>query len=99
MPGSLVGAGIAAGRWFGRTRNRGWARVSVASAIIVAGAAVAAGIAYRLIQRGIVATGPAGLLELVSFLVGFAWTTAFAVRLIRRPGPAAVSGRAAAEPS
>ncbi|GAB3758970.1 hypothetical protein GCM10028864_44990 [Microlunatus parietis] len=83
MFAGLIGGGIAAGRWFRRAGRRAWGWFSLGSAIIVAGTATAAGVVYRLIQRGVVGTGPAGLLELVSFVVGFGWAAAFAVSVSR----------------
>lgn len=84
MFAGLIGGGISGARWLARTGKRSWAPLSLAAAVVVAATAVAAGVVYRLIQRGIIANGPAGLLELTSFIVGFGWTTGFAVHLLRR---------------
>jgi hypothetical protein len=87
----LIGAGIVAGRWSARAGDRRWARYSIGTAIAVTGTALAAGVVYRLIQRGVVDTGPAGLLELIAFILGFGWTAAFSAALIRRPPRPAVT--------
>lgn len=80
----LIGGGIAAGRWFARTGCRRWAWYSLGTATAVAATAIAAGIVYRLVQRGVLSTGPAGLLELTSFILGFGWTAVLSAYLIRR---------------
>jgi hypothetical protein len=80
--GGLVGAAIAWGRRSARRARRGRAAYSIVTAALVAATALAAGITYRLIQRGVLATGPAGLLELVSFAVAFAWVVLLAVDLL-----------------
>lgn len=82
----LIGAGIVFGRRFARESDRAWAVYSITTGALVAGSALAAGIVYRLIQKEILSAGPAGLLELVSFLLGFTWITLLAVCLIRRTG-------------
>lgn len=92
----LVGAPIAAARRFARAGRRGWVGYSAASAAGVAALAVAGGVVFRLIQRGVVDDGPAGLLELTALLVGFGWTTAFAVYLDRASQGRAVGSQAAA---
>lgn len=91
----LVGAPTTAARRFARAGRRGWVGYSAASAAGVAALAVAGGMVFRLIQRGVVDDGPAGLLELTALLVGFGWTTAFAVHLDRTSQSRAVGSQAA----
>jgi hypothetical protein len=79
----LVGAPIALRTRFAQTR--GWATYCAITATLVTTSAVAAGVVYRLIQKDIVPTGPAGPLELFAFLAGFTWITLIALRLIGTP--------------
>jgi hypothetical protein len=80
----LIGAQVVWARRFAHEGRPGWAICSVVSAVLVGVTATAAGVVYRLVQRGVLATGPVGLLELVSFAVGFTWVCVLAGHLRRR---------------
>lgn len=85
--GTLLFAGLIGGcftwaRRFKTAAHRGWFAYCLASGIIVAVTAFAAGIGYRLATNGTLAAPPIGLLELVAFLAGFGW---LAVLALARP--------------
>ncbi|MDR7277597.1 DUF998 domain-containing protein [Catenuloplanes atrovinosus] len=76
----MIAAAVVAGRDARRRGRFRWAAVCVAVAWAVAGLAVAAGIVFRLVQRDIIGTGPAGLLELLSMACGLCWVSAAMLR-------------------
>ncbi|MDR7276013.1 DUF998 domain-containing protein [Catenuloplanes atrovinosus] len=77
--GTIAAAVVAArnARRHGRLR---WATVCVVVAWAVTGLAVAAGVVFRLMQRDVIGTGPAGLLELLSMACGLCWVSAAMLR-------------------
>lgn len=79
----LIGACFVWASRFACHGQRRWAIYSVVTGVLVTVCAFAAGVVYRLMQKEIVATGPAGLLELLSFAIGFFWVTLVALRLTR----------------
>lgn len=80
--GLSAAAFVLAGRL--REAGRGWAVYSRTSGGGVIVFAFAAGIAYRLDTLDIWRPAPAGLLEHLSLLTGFAWIVAVSVHLLRR---------------
>ncbi|MFI6928581.1 DUF998 domain-containing protein, partial [Nonomuraea spiralis] len=64
--------------------SRGWTIYSRWSGALVITFAIAAGVAFRLDAQGVVRPAPAGLLEHAALVVGFAWITVAAARLLRR---------------
>lgn len=88
VAGLMLFAGLSAAAFVlaGRLQetSRSWAVYSRLSGTGVIVFAFAAGIAYRLDTLGIWRPAPAGLLEHLSLLTGFAWIIAIAVHLLRR---------------
>lgn len=82
--GGLVGAALVWGRRFTRESRHGWATCSIATAVLLIASSLSAGVVYRLVQRQVLATGPAGLLELVAIALGFTWVLLIALDLLRR---------------
>ncbi|MFI6800280.1 DUF998 domain-containing protein [Streptosporangium canum] len=64
-----------------RGSSRGWMAYSRWSGALVIAFALAAGIAFRLDEQGVLRPAPAGLLEHAALLVGFAWIIAVGLRL------------------
>ena len=88
----LIGGAVVGARRFARSGRQGWAVYSIVTGVLVAATALSAGIVYRLVDRGVISTGPAGFLELTSMVLGFAWTALLARHLLE-------SSRGRAEPA
>lgn len=82
----LIGACFVWGRRFVRSGESGWALYSRTTGAAVTLLAVGAGVVYRLVQKDVLTTGPAGALELASFVLGFAWITIVVARTARQLG-------------
>jgi hypothetical protein len=82
--GGLIGAAFSSGRHFARSSRPRWAAYSITTGTLVTTTALAAGVIYRLVQEEVLTTGPAGLLELISIALAFAWVLLLAVDLRTR---------------
>ncbi|GAB7037735.1 MULTISPECIES: DUF998 domain-containing protein [Catenuloplanes] len=81
----VVAAAVVAGRDARRHGRSRWAAACLLTAWAVAVLAVTAGVVFRAVQRGVIGSGPAGLLELASMTCALCWVTAAVLR--DRPAP------------
>ena len=98
--GSLTIAVFVLARRFASDRQwRGWALYSLVSGILLVGFFIACLVVAVLDQHGILPNSPAGLLERIAIIIGWAWIVLLALRLLRQMRLSAFSVHSTAEAS